>query len=149
MLARKIQGVHQMAEDFTGLPLSITADEATELAKAIGDASKEFNVVIGGKTAAILNLAATCAMIYAPKVIVIYAAIKMQQMAAAAEAARDVSPTEAAAAGSPIPEAVNAGAVAAGVAVHPATNGTRPPATTAAQVPPTTAPKIKGRVALG
>lgn len=149
MLARKIQGVHQMAQDITGLPLAVDADDANELAIAVSDVSKEFGVVIGGKTAAILNLAATAAMIYGPKLLVIYAAIRMQQMAAAAAQATDVTPAEQAAAGTPIPEAADAGAVAAGTAVHPAANGSTPPATTRAQVPPTTAPKIKGRVALG
>lgn len=149
MLARKIQGVHELAEQFTGLPLQIKPDEAQELAHAVEQCAKEFNVVVSGKTAALLNLAATAAMIYTPKIIMIYAAIRMAQMQAASENATNITPAEMAAAGSPIPEAADAGAVAAGTAIHPAAMNGQAPVTSAAKLPPTTTPAVKGRAQLG
>jgi hypothetical protein len=126
MFARKIQGLHEMAAAFTQLDIiRITDDEANEIAMALDQVAKEFDVVIGGKTAAILNLAATLGMVYVPKGVMVFMMYQAAKMNAAAEAATDVTATEAAAAGytggDPAAGA-DLSAVAAAAMAHPAAN---------------------------
>ncbi len=68
-LARRVQGVHQLAAMATGIPeLVISAGEAEQLADAMAQVAEEFGISLGGKTGAILGLVATAAGIYAPRV---------------------------------------------------------------------------------
>lgn len=116
-----------MAATFTQIPiLQITDDEANEIALALDQVAKEFDVTIGGKTAAILNLAATLGMVYVPKGVMVFMMYQAAKMNQAAEAAADVTPMSEAAAGYTGGEAMvgaDLGMVAAAAAAHPAANG--------------------------
>ena len=77
LLAKKIQGLHQITGMALGLPeLMLDDTEARELADAIQIVSKEYGVKISGKGAAAFNLLLTAGMIYGPKGYAIYSRSK-------------------------------------------------------------------------
>lgn len=71
-MAKQIMGVHMIADKmlakFTGVEcLALAESESYALAEGIASMSREFEIVVSGKTAAMLQFAVTAAMIYAPR----------------------------------------------------------------------------------
>lgn len=76
-LAKQIAGIHLMVASMTQLgELQINDTEAMMLAQSIQTVSAEYDLSLSGKTGAFLQLMATAAMVYVPRVLVINAKIK-------------------------------------------------------------------------
>ena len=85
-LASKIKGLHQLAYMATGLEdVLITDKQAGMLAASIDSVSREFGVMLSGKTGAIIGMVLTMAMIYAPKVFIVMAKIDAMKKAKASQ----------------------------------------------------------------
>jgi hypothetical protein len=71
-LAKQIQGLHALGAMVTGIPeLQIAEQEAHALAGGVVAVAKEYNLEISGKTGALIQLAAACAAVYIPRVLII------------------------------------------------------------------------------
>lgn len=66
MLAKKIYGVHQLAGKVFGPEAEIEAQSAEELATAITDVLKEYDITFSGKTAALAGLVFTALAVEGP-----------------------------------------------------------------------------------
>lgn len=67
-MAGQLQALHMMAAVITKIPeLQLSSGEAEALAKSLAEVQKEFGFQISGKTAAIIGLIGTGAMIYLPR----------------------------------------------------------------------------------
>lgn len=79
-LAKQLEGIHLMVASITKLnELCISDTESMMLAQSLQTMSAEYNLSLDGKTGATIQLVATCAMIYVPRVIVINNKIKQAQ----------------------------------------------------------------------
>lgn len=76
-LANQIVGVHMIISKVTGLPEMIIApNEGEALAKSVTMVMEEYGFEISGKTGAAIQLFATAAMVYAPRIFAINARAK-------------------------------------------------------------------------
>lgn len=67
-LAKQLQGIHLMAASMLKIPeIQINESEAVALAQSLQTVSMEYNLSLTGKTGATIQLMATCAMIYLPR----------------------------------------------------------------------------------
>lgn len=67
-LANQVKGLHELAAMGTGIPEFRLADqEAILLADAMANVSEQYGLSLSGKTGALVQMAAACAMIYAPR----------------------------------------------------------------------------------
>lgn len=74
LLSKQLFGIHKMASQMTGLPeLQIDNDESMALANSIIGVSEQYDLSIDGKTGAAIQLLATAAMIYGPRLLYIKA----------------------------------------------------------------------------
>ncbi len=74
LLAKQLQGLHLMAAQMTGLAeVQISSDESMMLANSVIGVSEQYDLSIDGKTGAAIQLLATAAMIYLPRVLAIKA----------------------------------------------------------------------------
>src|SRR5574337_178250 len=91
-LARQIFGLHTLAAMATGIPeATIGEQESVMLATALDSVADQYGLSLDGKTGAAIQLIATAAMIYAPRVVAVRARIAAQSAAAdAVNAARTV-----------------------------------------------------------
>ena len=72
-LSKQIEGLHIIAASMTGIKvLIISPNESSMLASSIITVCDEYNLSIDGKTGAAMQLLATAAMIYAPRIISIF-----------------------------------------------------------------------------
>lgn len=72
-LSKQIEGLHIIAASMTGIKeLIISSTESSMLASSIITVCDEYNLSIDGKTGAAMQLLATAAMIYAPRIISIF-----------------------------------------------------------------------------
>ena len=72
-LSKQIEGLHIIASSMTGIKeLIISPTESSMLASSIITVCDEYNLSIDGKTGAAMQLLATAAMIYAPRIISIF-----------------------------------------------------------------------------
>lgn len=79
-LAKQLEGIHLMIASITKLnELCISDVESMMLAQSLQTMSAEYNLSLDGKTGATIQLVATAAMIYVPRVIVINNKIKQAQ----------------------------------------------------------------------
>lgn len=79
-LAKQIAGIHLMSASITKIgELQINETEAMMLAQSIQAVSSEYDLSLSGKTGAFLQLLATAAMIYVPRIMVINAKVKASQ----------------------------------------------------------------------
>lgn len=70
VLGRQIVGIHAMVAGITKIPeAAIGDDEGSMMAQAIVNMADQYDLELDGKTGAALQLFATAAMIYAPRVI--------------------------------------------------------------------------------
>lgn len=68
VLAKQVEGLHQLMALATGIPeLAIKTEEAQLLGGAIAQVAQEYDLEMSGKTGAMLQLIAVCGMIYVPK----------------------------------------------------------------------------------
>lgn len=68
LLAKQIQGLHQVAYVATGIPeLQIEEAEAVMLSDALANVAEQYDLAIDGKTGALLQLMAACGMVYVPR----------------------------------------------------------------------------------
>lgn len=97
--AKQLQGVHMLLAkmvpiQFQGkLLLEIDERESQQLATAIADVCKEYNLEIGGKVGAGFQLIATVAMIYGPRIYIVQQ-MKLQAQRAAAQQSAQAPPAE-------------------------------------------------------
>lgn len=76
-LANQIVGVHLIVSKVTGLPeMMIAREEGEALAKSVTMVMEEYGFEISGKTGAAIQLFATAAMVYGPRVLAINARAK-------------------------------------------------------------------------
>lgn len=69
LLTNQLVGIHMMAYQMTGIPeLQIAPQEGAALASAVIAVAEQYDLSIDGKTGAAIQLLATAAMIYAPRV---------------------------------------------------------------------------------
>lgn len=73
MLAKKIYGIHQLAGKVFGPEAEIEAQSAEELANAITDVLKEYDITFSGKTAALAGLTFTVLAVEGPIVYKLFA----------------------------------------------------------------------------
>ena len=72
-LSKQIEGLHIIAASMTGIKeLIISTTESSMLASSIITVCDEYSLSIDGKTGAAMQLLATAAMIYAPRIISIF-----------------------------------------------------------------------------
>lgn len=72
LLGNQLVGIHRMASFMTQLPeVTILEPEGEAMAKAIITMADQYDLELDGKTGAALQLFATAAMIYAPRIIAI------------------------------------------------------------------------------
>lgn len=84
-LAKQITGLHLMASMMTGVPeVQISDEEGQQLAIAVVNVAELYNLSIDGKTGAAIQLMAACAMIYAPRALMIRHRLKEERAAAQA-----------------------------------------------------------------
>ena len=84
-LARQIFGLHTLAAMATGIPeAAISEQESAMLATALDSVADQYGLSLDGKTGAALQLFATAAMIYAPRVLSVRARVAAQSAAAEA-----------------------------------------------------------------
>ncbi|MGH7239490.1 MAG: hypothetical protein ACREHG_05425 [Candidatus Saccharimonadales bacterium] len=82
-LANQLIGLHQLGAMVSGVPeLALQSQEAAMLADAVISVSKEYDLAIDGKTGALIQLAAACAAIYAPRIMLIQSRKKQPRLAA-------------------------------------------------------------------
>lgn len=80
LLAKQLFGLHTMAAQMTGIPeAQISSDEAMMLANSVIGVAEQYDLSIDGKTGAAIQLLATAAMIYAPRLLHIKARAKAAQ----------------------------------------------------------------------
>src|SRR5690349_15268978 len=78
-LATQIKGLHVLGAMMTGIPeLQLHDKEAEMLAGGVVAVAKEYNLDISGKTGAMIQLAAACAAIYVPRLIMVKARVAKQ-----------------------------------------------------------------------
>lgn len=83
-LAKQLEGIHLMIASVTKLnEMCISDTESLMLAQSLQTMSAEYDLSLDGKTGAALQLIATAAMIYVPRLIVINNKIKTRQHAGA------------------------------------------------------------------
>jgi len=81
-LGKQIKGLHAMAAIVTGIPeLMIDEQEGELLANALNAVAEEYGLSISGKTGAAIQLFGACAMIYAPRLLLLKKRIDQQRMA--------------------------------------------------------------------
>lgn len=69
---KQICGIHLMIAMVTGLEeIQLSETEGVQLATAVMDVADQYNLEIDGKTGAAIQLLAACAMIYAPRALMI------------------------------------------------------------------------------
>lgn len=79
-LASQIVGVHMIISKVTGLPeMVIAPNEGEALAKSVTMVMEEYGFEITGKTGAAIQLFATAAMVYAPRIFAINARAKREK----------------------------------------------------------------------
>lgn len=67
-LANQVKGLHTLAAMGTGIPeLNLADQEAIMLADAMANVAEQYGLSLGGKTGALIQMAAACALIYAPR----------------------------------------------------------------------------------
>lgn len=75
--AGQLQALHMMLAVITKIPeFQISSEESFALAKSLAEVQKEFGFVISGKTAALVGLMGTAAMVYVPRAPLITANIQ-------------------------------------------------------------------------
>lgn len=88
-LAQQVQGLHQLAALALGIPeLQIAPNEAQLLAGALDNVAQQYGLELGGKSGAVLQLAAACAAIYVPRFLHVKARADAARQQARAEAAQ-------------------------------------------------------------
>lgn len=79
-LARQLIGIHMLAVSATGLAeLAISENEAVLLADAMANVAQEYDLALDGKTGATIQLIATGAMIYLPRIAMINQRMEKQK----------------------------------------------------------------------
>lgn len=93
LFAKQLLGVHTLAAQITGIgELQLAPPEGAALADAVCNTCEQYNLAIDGKTGAFLQLAATAAMIYAPRYMHFAARVRAQQANTVDVRAREVQP---------------------------------------------------------
>lgn len=76
-LANQVKGLHALAAMGTGIPEFNLADgEAVMLADAMATVAEQYGLSLSGKTGALIQLAAACALVYAPRLAAVNARVK-------------------------------------------------------------------------
>jgi hypothetical protein len=71
-LGNQLVGIHQLISMFTGTPeMQISPEEGKALGEAVVGVCNEYGLSVDGKAGAAIQLFAACAMIYAPRVMMI------------------------------------------------------------------------------
>lgn len=72
LLGKQLVGIHQMAAMMTQIPEAQISDpEGLMMAQSIVNVANQYDLELDGKTGAMIQLLATAAMIYAPRVIMV------------------------------------------------------------------------------
>lgn len=83
-LGKQIVGVHLMISMMTGLKeIQLSDVEGEQLAGAVIGVAEQYNLAIDGKTGAAIQLLAACAMVYAPRALMIRHRMRQESMQAA------------------------------------------------------------------
>lgn len=89
-LAKQLQGLHTLGAMLTGIPeMQILPEEAALLADAVKNVAEEYDLELSGKTGAAIQLLATAAMIYVPRLL----QVRQRAMQAAQQGAMHSDPT--------------------------------------------------------
>lgn len=80
LLGKQLVGLHIMAARMSGIPeLEISPPEGDILANGIAAVAEEYGLSLDGKTGAALSLLGACAMIYAPRFIMVQQRVRRAQ----------------------------------------------------------------------